>query len=501
MQRVRKIILFVCLFCPVTIYAQWSFTGTVNGEGGGMGNMCVLDKKYAESQVSSYSGRQFATQSECEKARQYVMNSVSAGCKDYIVISCSPCTGAGGVSGSVSGSNFGDFDWFGTKPFASTNDYLDNLNLKENFDRYMEALSSIMDEYNTRDWGLPTGDLEYDADRVKQYSELMYDRDFVVKKGVAPKGRGIVMNRTNNPIYSFTPRLFEKPELPVLEDSTINEFIPEKRVEWLNRIENMSLESLMTLEKTYLKIYDMASISQYAYKNDESDLSAKPETWNEISAESDQYLFNEIKKANFNLVGFKCVLMKNDNGQYVLSFAGTDGFLNVDVREDVIGAFFKYSPQMIKAFGVVNTLLQRLRDMGINKENLILTGHSLGGRLAAEAAIKNDLLAYTFNAAGTTGMTKTKILLLNDKINVLNISSSNDILTSAQNIVSPIVNTATKLTFLSAGIHENLPIGDIRVSGDSLIIKEADGGHSIESLRLAIKQRHDDIIKKIDKKK
>lgn len=231
MQIVRKIILFVCLFCPVTIYAQWSFTGTVNGEGGGMGNMCVLDKKYAESQVSSYSGKQFATQSECEKARQYVMNSVSAGCKDYIIVSCSPCTGAGGVTGSVSGSNFGDFDWFGTKPFASTNDYLDNLTLKENFDRYMEALSSIMDEYNTRDWGLPTGDLEYDAERVKQYSDLMNNRDFIVKKGVAPKGRGIVMNRTNNSIYSFTPRLFEKPETYVLDNSSIDYYIPKVEID------------------------------------------------------------------------------------------------------------------------------------------------------------------------------------------------------------------------------------------------------------------------------
>lgn len=196
-----------------------------------MGNMCVLDKKYAESQVSSYSGKQFATQSECEKARQYVMNSVSAGCKDYIIVSCSPCTGAGGVAGSVSGSTFGDFDWFGTKPFASTNDYLDNLTLKDNFDRYMEALSSIMDEYNTRDWGLPTGDLEYDAERVKQYSELMNDRDFIVKKGVAPKGRGIVMNRANNSIYSFTPRLFEKPETYVLDNSSIDYYIPKVEID------------------------------------------------------------------------------------------------------------------------------------------------------------------------------------------------------------------------------------------------------------------------------
>jgi len=501
MQIVRKIILFVCLFCPVTIYAQWSFTGTVNGEGGGMGNMCVLDKKYAESQVSSYSGKQFATQSECEKARQYVMNSVSAGCKDYIIVSCSPCTGAGGVTGSVSGSNFGDFDWFGTKPFASTNDYLDNLTLKENFDRYMEALSSIMDEYNTRDWGLPTGDLEYDAERVKQYSDLMNDRDFIVKKGVAPKGRGIVMNRTNNSIYSFTPRLFEKPELPVLEDSIINEYIPEKRVEWLNRIENMSQESLMTLEKTYLKIYDMASISQYAYKNDEKDLSAKPETWDEISEESDKDLYDIIKGANDNLFGFKCALMKNKDGQYVLSFAGTDSFFNIDVVEDVAGALFKYTPQAIKALDVVNKLLDKLSDMGINKENLILTGHSLGGRLAAEAAIKKDLLVYTFNAAGTTGMTKTEALLKNDNINVLNISSSNDPLTWFQNIISPIVNTATNMSLVNTGIREDLPINDIRVSGDSLTIKEADGGHSIESLRLAIKQRHNDIIKKIDKKK
>lgn len=196
-----------------------------------MGNMCVLDKKYAESQVSSYSGKQFATQSECEKARQYVMNSVSAGCKDYIIVSCSPCTGAGGVAGSASGSTFGDFDWFGTKPFASTNDYLDNLTLKENFDRYMEALSSIMDEYNTRDWGLPTGDLEYDAERVKQYSDLMNNRDFIVKKGVAPKGRGIVMNRTYTPMHSFTPRLFEAPELPLLDNSSIDLYIPKTAIE------------------------------------------------------------------------------------------------------------------------------------------------------------------------------------------------------------------------------------------------------------------------------
>jgi hypothetical protein len=42
---------------------------------------------------------------------------------------------------------------------------------------------------------------------------------------------------------------------------------------------------------------------------------------------------------------------------------------------------------------------EELRNKGIDSKDLQLTGHSLGGRLAAEAAIKNKLMAYTFNSA------------------------------------------------------------------------------------------------------
>jgi len=258
------------------------------------------------------------------------------------------------------------------------------------------------------------------------------------------------------------------------------------RIEWLGKVEKMTPETLKAQEKNWGKIAEMAGLSEYSYKEKEglpSDSRWKPA--------KDSIFANIIAKKNNNNSGFHCELLYNEQTkQYVLSFRGTEvnsGMKEAikDVGSDAVGSITNLDFQTQAANGVVKELL----DQGIDPKNIQLTGHSLGGRLAAEAAIKYNLTAYTFNAADISHQTKTKAGI-NNKANIINIVSANDNVVTQNGI-----GLGSSKGGVNAGNARSYYIGTSSnyMTGYTNVIKEAYTGHGIAALREVLEQRHKDI--------
>ena len=94
------------------------------------------------------------------------------------------------------------------------------------------------------------------------------------------------------------------------------------------------------------------------------------------------------------ITGFKAVVATG-NGKQVLSFAGTDSL--IDVAVDIAQVLGGMPTQYRQALNVTETVRAEHGD------NLILTGHSLGGGLAAYSSVVTHLFAYTVNPAPLIG--------------------------------------------------------------------------------------------------
>lgn len=98
-------------------------------------------------------------------------------------------------------------------------------------------------------------------------------------------------------------------------------------------------------------------------------------------------------------VGMSASLYHYESGRYVLAFVGTDsgGDAFEDVTEGLGLAPGLPGAQYMQAC----VLAQRVQAaLGPDAGNLVFTGHSLGGGLAAVASIATGAPAVTFNAAG-----------------------------------------------------------------------------------------------------
>lgn len=98
-------------------------------------------------------------------------------------------------------------------------------------------------------------------------------------------------------------------------------------------------------------------------------------------------------------VGMSASLYRDESGRYVLAFAGTDS--GGDAFEDVTEGL-GLAPGLPDAqYMQACVLAQRVQAaLGPDAGNLVFTGHSLGGGLAAVASIATGAPAVTFNAAG-----------------------------------------------------------------------------------------------------
>ena len=144
--------------------------------------------------------------------------------------------------------------------------------------------------------------------------------------------------------------------------------------------------------------------------------------------------------------GFHATLFRDENGRYVLSYEGTDFGHGGDVFTDVSGAVAT-SLQVHQAIQAATTVKQRLMANGVADGNFSLTGHSLGGELAAAGSIATGSKATTFNAAGLsyTSMTLARESAVHNgfftsdldaRARVENYSYSKDPLTTTQKITT-----------------------------------------------------------------
>lgn len=146
----------------------------------------------------------------------------------------------------------------------------------------------------------------------------------------------------------------------------------------------------IVLPKIQLAI-DCLMISDFCYKKKDSNAEL-PEGWKEATEDI------KIEEGCWeNESGFKASLYYNEKENlYILAFAGTENLKDwiTDIRQG-IGLDDKKRGQYRKA-----TELARKLQHKIKKENLVITGHSLGGGLASIASATTGCNAYTFNAAG-----------------------------------------------------------------------------------------------------
>ncbi len=96
--------------------------------------------------------------------------------------------------------------------------------------------------------------------------------------------------------------------------------------------------------------------------------------------------------------GFVAVIFEKD-GEYVVAFAGTDFNTREDVGEDAQGGM-TVSGQSANAIALAKAInASKIAD------DVVYTGHSLGGRLASVASMVSGNPAVTFNAAGVSPAT------------------------------------------------------------------------------------------------
>ncbi|GAA2743428.1 hypothetical protein GCM10009868_17160 [Terrabacter aerolatus] len=91
--------------------------------------------------------------------------------------------------------------------------------------------------------------------------------------------------------------------------------------------------------------------------------------------------------------GFDAAVYRNADGRYVLAYAGTTTMS--DWRTNAEQGVGLPSEQHLRAIHLAQDVSR-----SVGAENMVITGHSLGGGLASTASIATDVPAVTFNAAG-----------------------------------------------------------------------------------------------------
>lgn len=223
-------------------------------------------------------------------------------------------------------------------------------------------------------------------------------------------------------------------------------------------LEDLSKEDLEYMAACYKDMTELATLANYAYLEGDVDL---PEGW------------KELQRINGG-VGLKCCLLKKGS-RYVLAFSGTDfpsswkspsqiAHFIADAYEDVDGALNSDASQVVAADKIIGELLER---WNIGLEDLEFTGHSLGGRLAAEMTVRHGCPATTFNAAGVAPdvYEKYDALLAGADEDwggyIVNVTSANDPLTCFQKYTSGSSDPFIKEILGDAGDLIGEEVGDL----------------------------------------
>ena len=101
--------------------------------------------------------------------------------------------------------------------------------------------------------------------------------------------------------------------------------------------------------------------------------------------------------------GFDAAIYRNDQGQYVVAFRGTDQWFGpegADIKANGGQALGLTTEQYKQAITLAQSAVR-----AFGKGNVIFTGHSLGGGLASAAMLATGAPGVTFNAAGLSDNT------------------------------------------------------------------------------------------------
>lgn len=144
-----------------------------------------------------------------------------------------------------------------------------------------------------------------------------------------------------------------------------------------------------------LSVQDCVDLMQASY-----DADSAPAGWEVLS--SDELVDLGLSAAEMEtLLGLNAVLLTNGKDEYVLSFAGSE--TGSDWLENGSSLIKSVSFQPMSDNQALEAMDLAMKVSSIvGKEDLLLVGHSLGGREAAAASLATGVRAVTFNAAGVT---------------------------------------------------------------------------------------------------
>jgi hypothetical protein len=183
--------------------------------------------------------------------------------------------------------------------------------------------------------------------------------------------------------------------------------------------------------------------------------------------------WEEVEESERRDDGFHWVLFKNRiTGQYVLAFAGTDE--PVDWVHNFVQGYGlgQLSSQYAEATRIAGEFKAKYGEL------LALTGHSLGGGLAAAAGMNNGIPTITFNAAAVNQASLHPGLALDRQRKfVMEYRVRGEALTQFQ-AVSRVIDAASRAGFSALGYP--VPMTVLPVNSDEYIPLTGDSFNSIE---------------------
>lgn len=140
---------------------------------------------------------------------------------------------------------------------------------------------------------------------------------------------------------------------------------------------------------------DLAKLSKDVYNTDPTRVG----NWSRLSDAQLEAAGIKPAELESKATGFRSAIYQDGKGHYVLAFAGTDPKSGKDWLADGLQASGLPTAQYSQAVALATKAKTAFHD------NLVITGHSLGGGLASAASVATDSAAVTFNAAGLNNAT------------------------------------------------------------------------------------------------
>lgn len=245
---------------------------------------------------------------------------------------------------------------------------------------------------------------------------------------------------SKNMAYTDDGRLVTEEEFYAEMSARMNSLHYSNRTDFENTISKMKPDELQNMRQVYHEYGELIEIADYSYHEHPLSEEMRKNGWNDVSTENANV--NKIcNDAEMNSItensGLKLSVLRNGD-RYVIAFGGTDfnkiKELYKDAKTDVEGMFSLNEQQVQRAKEAVRRLVE---EANIPIEKMEFTGHSLGGRIAAEMSVEYARPATTYNAAGVSEQRRKQyeFLLANSKngyTGVRNVVTEHDVLTNVQ---------------------------------------------------------------------